>query len=84
MQIMGNSVYLGIISWQKAIPNANLAACPMWKPWSDASSDSLVCIFSSFKGSTWVRGCVKSSYYTAQRIVSSLDDLNHQSNKGEL
>jgi hypothetical protein len=40
--------------------------------------------YSSSRGSTRDFDCVKRSYDVAQGIVSSLNDLNHQSNKGAL
>ena len=80
MQIKGNNVYLRVTRWQKAIPQYELGYLSNVQALERCERQFPGLHFcSNFKGGISVGDCVKSSYETAQRIVSSLDHVNHQS-----
>jgi protoporphyrinogen/coproporphyrinogen III oxidase len=80
MQIRGNNVYLRVTRWHKAIPQYELGYLSNVEALERCERQFPGLHFcSNFKGGISVGDCVKSSFETAQRIVSSLDLVNHQS-----
>ena len=80
MQITGNNVYLRVTRWQKAIPQYEigyLAIVEALERCEERFPGLYFC--SNFKGGISVGDCVKSSWDTAQRIVASLNEMNHHS-----
>lgn len=80
MQIQGKHVYLRVSRWQKAIPQYELGYLSNVEALERCEQQFPGLYFcSNFKGGISVGDCVKSSFDTAHRIASSLNDLNHQS-----
>ncbi len=80
MQIRGNSVYLRVTRWQKAIPQYDLGYLANVETLERCEQRFPGLYFcGNFKGGISVGDCVKSSRDAAYRISLSLNDPNHQS-----
>jgi protoporphyrinogen/coproporphyrinogen III oxidase len=78
MQITGNSVYLRVTRWQKAIPQYELGYLANVEALERCEQRFPGLYFcSNFKGGISVGDCVKSSRDTAHRIATSLNDPNY-------
>ncbi len=81
MQIRGNHVYLRVTRWDKAIPQYEMGYSSNVEALEKCERQFPGLYFcSNYKGGISVGDCVKNSFETAQRIVSSLNHPNDQSN----
>jgi oxygen-dependent protoporphyrinogen oxidase len=79
MQIEGKNVYSRVTRWQKSIPQYEIGYLSIVEALERCERQFPGLYFcSNFKGGISVGDCVKSSFDTAHRIVSSLKNLNHQ------